>query len=134
MSQKLAKKSLWVECERCHCNILSNDKNTHVELNCSKDQVKCPFIDENIFYTWLERASAPPENVPRDAVMVHPSAGALIGAVIGKPLELKRDGALTLVKRMWPSKASAPAAVILPAAGIFSNSLLMFTNLVTQGF
>ncbi|CAG9579088.1 unnamed protein product [Danaus chrysippus] len=118
MPPKLAKKSLWVECERCHSNILSNDKNAHVELNCSKDQVKCPFIDENIFYTWLERASAPPENVPRDAVMVHPSAGALIGAVIGKPLELKRDGAPTLVKRMWPSKASAPAAVILPAADL----------------
>ncbi|CAH2108683.1 unnamed protein product [Euphydryas editha] len=118
MPPKQAKKTLWVECERCGCSILTNDKNVHIELNCGKDQVKCPFVENETLFTWLERASAPPENIPRDTVLVHPSAGTLIGAVIGKPLELKRDGAHTLVKRMWPSKASAPAAVILPAADL----------------
>lgn len=117
MPPKAAKKTLWVECERCKCSILTNDKNVHIDLECSKDQVKCPYVENETLFTWLERASAPPENVPRDAVLVHPSAGSLIGAVIGKPLELKRDCAPSLVKRMWPSKASAPAAVILPAAG-----------------
>lgn len=119
MPPKQVKKTLWVECERCHCNILTNDKNIHIELNCEKDQVKCPYIEENTLFTWLERSSIPPDNVPKDAVLIHPSAGSLIGSVIGKPLELRRDGAPTLVKRMWPSKASAPAAVILPAAGNF---------------
>ncbi|XP_046962410.1 ATPase family protein 2 homolog [Vanessa cardui] len=118
MPPKQAKKTLWVECERCHCNILTNDKNIHIELNCGKDQVKCPFVEEDTLFTWLERASTPPDNVPKDTVFIHPSAGTLIGAVIGKPLVLKRDGAPTLVKRMWPSKASAPAAVILPAADL----------------
>ncbi|CAH2240545.1 jg6459 [Pararge aegeria aegeria] len=118
MPPKQTKKTLWVECERCQCSVLTNDKNVHIDLNCSKDQVKCPYIENETLFTWLERASAPPDSVPRDAVLVHPSAGTLIGAVIGKPLELKRDGAPTLVKRMWPSKASAPAAVILPAADL----------------
>lgn len=110
-------KTLWVDCDRCGCSITSNDKNTHVDLNCGKDQVKCPYVESGKLYTWLERAGSPPEGAPRDAVLVHPSAGTLIGAVIGGALVLQRDGAPPLVKRMWPSRASAPAAVILPAAG-----------------
>lgn len=121
MPPKASKKTLWVDCERCDCTITSNDKNVHVELNCGKDQVKCPYVEDGRLFSWLERAGTPPEGAPRDAVLVHPSAGTLIGAVIGGPLELKREGAPTLVRRMWPSKASAPAAVILPAAGVFFN-------------
>lgn len=119
MPPKASKKTLWVDCERCDCTITSNDKNVHVELNCGKDQVKCPYVEDGRLFSWLERAGTPPEGAPRDAVLVHPSAGTLIGAVIGGPLELNREGAPTLVRRMWPSKASAPAAVILPAAGAF---------------
>lgn len=111
------KKTLWVDCERCGCSITSNDKNIHIELNCAKDQVKCPYAEDGKLFTWLQRSGALPEGTPKDAVLVHPSASALIGAVIGVPLLLTRDGAPTMVKRMWPSKASAPAAVILPAAG-----------------
>lgn len=118
MPPKASKKTLWVECEQCGCTITSNDKNVHVELSCSKDQVKCPYVEDGRLFSWLERAGTPPEGAPRDAVLVHPSAGTLIGAVIGGPLELNREGAPALVRRMWPSKASAPAAVILPAAGV----------------
>lgn len=117
MPPKQAKKTLWVDCERCGCSITSNDKNVHVELNCAKDQLKCPYVENGRLHTWLVRGAAPPDGVPADAVLVHPSAGTLVGAVIGGPLELNREGAPTLVKRMWPSKTSAPAAVILPAAG-----------------
>lgn len=117
MPPKQAKKSIWVECDNCGRSITSNEKTTHVESKCEKNQVKCPYVEDGKLFTWLERAGTPPEGVPRDAVLVHPSAGALIGAVIGGPLELSREGAPKLVKRMWPSKTSAPAAVILPAAG-----------------
>ncbi|CAG4999197.1 unnamed protein product [Parnassius apollo] len=118
MPPKQVKKTLWVDCERCGCSITSNDRNVHVELNCVKDPVKCPYVEEGKLYTWLQRASAPPEGAPRDAVLVHPSAASLIGAVIGGPLELSRNGAPKLVKRMWPSKSSAPAAIIIPAADL----------------
>lgn len=118
MAPKTPKKTLWVDCERCGCSITSNDKNTHVEINCGKDQVKCPYVEDGKLYTWLERTVAPPDGAPKDAVMLHPSAGSLIGAVIGCPLLLSREGAPAMVKRMWPSKSSAPAAVILPAAGM----------------
>ncbi|XP_072939143.1 ATPase family gene 2 protein homolog A [Epargyreus clarus] len=118
MAPKSAKKTLWVECEKCHCSITSNDKNLHTELDCVKDQVKCPYVEEETLYSWLERACAPPETAPRDAVLLHPSAASMIGAVIGGPLELSREGAQTLVKRMWPSKGSAPPAVILPASDL----------------
>ncbi|XP_038214420.1 ATPase family protein 2 homolog [Zerene cesonia] len=118
MPPKQAKKTLWVECEKCNCNVLSNDKNVHIELCCEKDQIKCPYIENSELFSWLERSSALPDNAPRNAVLIHPSAGTLIGAVIGKPLELKKEGAPTLLKRMWPSKASSPAAVILPAADL----------------
>ncbi|XP_049868293.1 ATPase family protein 2 homolog [Pectinophora gossypiella] len=131
-----AKKTLWVECERCGCSITSNDKKTHVDLNCVKDQVKCPYVEDGKLHSWLERAGFPPEGAPRDAVLVHPSAGSLIGAVIGGPLELCRDGAPTLLKRMWPSKASAPAAVILPAAdlaGLWMSDNKKITVSVLQG-
>ncbi|XP_061729686.1 ATPase family gene 2 protein homolog A [Cydia pomonella] len=117
-SSQHAKKSLWVECEHCGRSITSNDKNTHVESKCEKNQVKCPYVEDGKLFTWLERAGSPPEGAPKDAVFIHPSAGSLIGAVIGGPLELSRQGAPKLVKRMWPSKASAPAAVILPAADL----------------
>lgn len=101
--------------------------NTHAELNCNKDQVKCPYVEEGKLYTWLQRTGPLPEGPPKDAVMVHPSASALIGAVIGAPLQLMREGAPLMVKRMWPSKASAPAAVILPAAGkLFIQNLVYF--------
>lgn len=101
--------------------------NTHAELNCNKDQVKCPYVEEGKLYTWLQRTGPLPEGPPKDAVMVHPSASALIGAVIGAPLQLMREGAPLMVKRMWPSKASAPAAVILPAAGkLFIKPSLFF--------
>ncbi|XP_059055453.1 ATPase family gene 2 protein homolog A-like [Achroia grisella] len=118
MASKQAKKTLWVDCERCGCCITSNDKNKHVELNCSKDQLKCPYIEEKKLHSWLVRGGPLQEGVPRNSVMVHPSAGSLIGAVIGGALELSREGAPTLVKRMWPSKTAAPAAVILPAADL----------------
>ncbi|XP_053612586.1 ATPase family gene 2 protein homolog A [Plodia interpunctella] len=118
MPPKQAKKTLWVDCERCGCSITSNDKPVHVELNCAKDQLKCPYIEAGVLYSWLVRGGAPPDGVPRDAVMVHPSTSSLIGAVIGGPLEICRDGAPKLVKRMWPSKNCAPAAVILPAADL----------------
>lgn len=117
MPPKQAKKTLWVDCERCGCSITSNDKNIHTELNCVKDQIKCPYIENDKLYTWLERAGAPPEGAPSNAVMIHPSAGSIIGAVIGDPLELTREDAPPIVKRMWPSKTSSPSAVILPAAG-----------------
>ncbi|XP_075974183.1 ATPase family gene 2 protein homolog A [Anticarsia gemmatalis] len=116
MAPKQAKKTLWVDCERCGCIITSNDKTSHSELNCGKDQVKCPYVEDGKLYTWLERSVAAPDNAPKDAVMLHPSAASLISAVIGCPLLLSREGAPTMVKRMWPSKSSAPAAVILPAA------------------
>ncbi|KAM3963745.1 LOW QUALITY PROTEIN: ATPase family gene 2 protein homolog A [Aphomia sociella] len=118
MPPKQAKKTLWVDCERCGCCITSNDKNTHVELNCLKDQLKCPYIEEGKLHSWLVRGGPLQEGVPKNSVMVHPSAGSLIGAVIGGALQLSRDGAPTLVKRMWPSKTAAPAAVILPAADL----------------
>lgn len=124
MAPKQAKKTLWVDCERCGSSITSNDKNIHVELNCLQDQVKCPYILDDKLYTWLERAVAPPEGAPKDLVMLHPSAGALIGAVIGCPLLLSRKGAPAMVKRMWPSKSSSPAAVIVPAielSSVWSN-------------
>lgn len=117
MPPKPPKKTLWVDCERCGCSITSNDKNVHVELNCGKDQLKCPYVEGGKLCTWLQRAGSVPEGAPKDCVMVHPSAGSLIGAVIGAPLQLWREGAPVMVKRMWPSKASAPAAVIIPAAG-----------------
>ncbi|XP_026732894.1 ATPase family protein 2 homolog [Trichoplusia ni] len=120
MAPNKAKKTLWVDCERCGCSITSNDKNIHVELNCGKDQLKCPYVDDRKLFTWLQRTGVAPEGAPRDSVLVHPSAGTLIGAVIGCPLQLTREGAPTMVKRMWPSKASAPAAVILPAADLSS--------------
>ncbi|XP_068632577.1 ATPase family gene 2 protein homolog A [Battus philenor] len=118
MPPKQVKKTLWVECELCRCIITSNDRNVHVELNCAKDQVRCPYVEDGKLFTWLQRAGTPPDGAPRDAVLIHPSAGALIGAVIGAPVELSRKGAPKLVKRMWPSKSSAPAAIILPAADL----------------
>ncbi|CAH0406774.1 unnamed protein product [Chilo suppressalis] len=118
MAPKQAKKTLWVVCERCGCTITSNDKNTHTELNCGKDQLKCPYVEDGKLYSWLVRGAASPDGVPKDAVLLHPSAGMLIGAVIGGALELSRDGAPKLVKRMWPSKNSASAAVMLPAADL----------------
>lgn len=118
MPPKQAKKTLWVECEKCGCSVTSNDKNVHTELNCAKDQVKCPFIYNGELNTWLERTGSPADGIPRDAVMVHPSAGSLINAVIGGALQLTREGAPAMLKRMWPSKTSSPAAVILPAADI----------------
>ncbi|RVE50739.1 hypothetical protein evm_004649 [Chilo suppressalis] len=118
MAPKQAKKTLWVDCERCGCTITSNDKNTHTELNCGKDQLKCPYVEDGKLYSWLVRGAASPDGVPKDAVLLHPSAGMLIGAVIGGALELSRDGAPKLVKRMWPSKNSASAAVMLPAADL----------------
>ncbi|KAG6451957.1 hypothetical protein O3G_MSEX007383 [Manduca sexta] len=118
MPPKQAKKTLWVDCDRCGCTITSNDKNIHAELNCTKNQLKCPYIEDGRLYTWLERTGAPPDGAPKDAVLVHPSAGTLIGSVIGGALELCREGAPTMVKRMWPSKGSSPAAVILSAADL----------------
>lgn len=118
MPPKQPKKTLWVDCERCGCSITSNDKNIHVELDCAKDQLKCPYVEDGKLFTWLQRTGVGPDNAPREAVLVHPSAGTLIGAVIGCPLQLSKEGAPAMVKRMWPSKASAPAAVILPAAGM----------------
>ncbi|XP_052755119.1 ribosome biogenesis protein SPATA5 [Galleria mellonella] len=118
MPPKQVKKTLWVDCERCGCCITSNDKNAHVNLNCEKDQLKCPYIEEKKLHSWLVRGGPLQEGVPRSSVMIHPSAGSLIGAVIGGALQLSREGAPTLVKRMWPSKTAAPAAVILPAADL----------------
>ncbi|KOB76442.1 Spermatogenesis-associated protein 5 [Operophtera brumata] len=129
------KKTLWVDCELCGCSITANDKNTHVEFKCARDQVKCPYVEDGKLYTWLQRTGPLPEGPPKDAVMVHPSASLLLGAVIGAPLQLTRDGAPSMVKRMWPSKASAPAAVILPAAGLseaWSNDNKMITVSVIQ--
>lgn len=126
MPPKQKTKTLWVDCENCGCSITTNDRNIHVELSCGKDQIKCPYVQDGVLYSWLLRAGAPPEGAPGDAVMVHPSAGALIGAIIGAPLELRREGAPSMVKRMWPSKASAPAAVILPAAGKMCKSIYNF--------
>lgn len=116
-SNKPSKKSIWVDCERCGCSITSNDQKAHLELNCEKNQVKCPYVDNKKLYTWLERAGHPSEGVPRDAVIIHPSVGSLLGAVIGEPLILCRDGVQPLVKRMWPSRSIAPPAVVLPASG-----------------
>ncbi|KAL4710643.1 hypothetical protein ACJJTC_003279 [Scirpophaga incertulas] len=136
MPPKQTKKTLWVDCERCGCSITSNDKNIHVELNCKEDQIKCPYIKDGTLSTWLVRGAAPPSGVPKDAVLVHPSAGMLIGSVIGGPLELCREGAPKLAKRMWPSKTSAPAAVILPVADLSSawcNDNKKVTVSVIQG-
>uniref|UniRef100_A0A2A4K480 AAA+ ATPase domain-containing protein n=1 Tax=Heliothis virescens TaxID=7102 RepID=A0A2A4K480_HELVI len=135
MAPKGLKKTLWVDCERCGCSITTNDKNIHVELECKKDQLKCPYVDDGKLFTWLQRTGVAPDGAPRDAVLVHPSAGTLIGAVIGCPLQLSRDGAPMMVKRMWPSKASAPAAVILPAADLssaWSNDNMKVTVSVIQ--
>lgn len=117
MPPKQTKKTLWVECERCGCSITSNDRNVHAELNCAKDQLKCPFVADRILYTWVMRTGAAPDDAPKDAVMIHSSAASLIGAVIGGALELSRDGVPSMVKRMWPSKASSLAAIVLPAGG-----------------
>lgn len=117
MAPKAAKKTLWVDCERCNSTITSNDKIMHLELNCMRDQVKCPYIEDGKLYTWLERSLGSPEGTPKDCVMLHPTTASMIGAVIGCPILLSRKDAPTIVKRMWPSKSSAPAAVILPAAG-----------------
>ncbi|CAB3238811.1 unnamed protein product [Arctia plantaginis] len=135
MAPKSAKKSLWVDCERCKCTITSNDKNAHIELNCKKDQIKCPYVEDGKLYTWLERSMGNPEGTPKDAVMIHPSTATLIGAVIGCPILLSRKGAPTIVKRMWPSKYAAPVAVVLPAAELsnaWSNDNKMVTVSVFQ--
>lgn len=116
-----SKKSIWIGCERCNCTITSNDQKVHLELNCERNQVKCPYVLDGKLYTWLERAGYPAEGVPRDAVMMHPSAGSLLGAVIGEPVLLHRQGVPPLLKRMWPSRTSAPAAVILPASDLTSD-------------
>ncbi|CAH2077159.1 unnamed protein product, partial [Iphiclides podalirius] len=50
-----------------------------------------------------------------------PFAASLIGAVIGGPLVLWRKGEPMFVKRMWPSKSSALAAIILPAADLTTS-------------
>ncbi|XP_014369358.2 ATPase family protein 2 homolog [Papilio machaon] len=118
MAPKQGKKTLWLECEHCGCSVSTNDKNMHIELKCAKDQVKCPYMEDGKLYTWLQRGSAPPEGAPRDSVLMHPSTASLLGAVIGAPVELTRAGAPKLVKRVWPARSSAPAAVILPAADL----------------
>ncbi|VVD03324.1 unnamed protein product [Leptidea sinapis] len=116
MPPKQVKKTVWMECESCQCSIPSNVKNVHLDLNCAKDQLKCPFVENGKLFSWLERTSSLPDNAPRNAVLLHPSAGSLINAVIGGALELKKEGVPTLLRRMWPSKASSPSAVILNAA------------------
>ncbi|GBP53020.1 Spermatogenesis-associated protein 5 [Eumeta japonica] len=118
MPPKQCKKTLWVDCGKCGCTITSNNKSVHMELNCQKDQIRCPYIENHVLYSWLERSGSPPEGAPKDVVLLHPSVGTLIGAVIGAHLELRREGAPMLIKRMWPSRASAPVAAILPAADL----------------
>lgn len=117
MAPKQSKKTLWLECEHCGCNIPSSDKNIHLELKCAKEQMKCPYMQDGKLHTYLQRGSAPPDGAPRDSVLLHPTTASLLGAVIGAPVELTRLGAPKLVKRVWPSRSSAAAAVILPAAG-----------------
>ncbi|CAK1540798.1 unnamed protein product [Leptosia nina] len=121
MPPKQGKKTLWVECEKCNCAIPTNDKNIHIELNCGKNPIKCPYVEAGTLHSWLERCSSLPDNAPRNAVLIHPSVGTLIGAVIGGALEIQKVGAPILLKRMWPSKTSSPAAVILPAAELPSG-------------
>ncbi|XP_022119282.2 ATPase family protein 2 homolog [Pieris rapae] len=121
MPPKQGKKTLWVECEKCNCTIPTNDKNIHIELNCGKDQVKCPYVEGSKLYSWLERCGSLPENAPSNAVLIHPSAGTLIGAVIGCPLEIKKKGSPAILRRMWPSKTSSPAAVIIQAADLSAS-------------